>query len=206
METNFFHPSLILIIGSLLLPLVKEPFRKIYLCVVPLVTFLNVLYLNWHPGTYGVVTFMGDWTLTFGRVDNLSMIFAFIMSLMAIIGTVYGLHVKDDVQHIAACSGARYCIRQILDRVDRLPVLSDEQRDVGSRADDGHSGLVCARGRGYVGADPGHDPLDDLRACAMSSPSSAFSGSLPRADSVLAMTCAGVKPTPRSPRPPSDTT
>lgn len=102
METNFFHPSLILIIGALLLPLVKEPFRKIYLCVVPLVTFLNVLYLNWHPGTYGVVTFMGDWTLTFGRVDNLSIIFAFIMSLMAIIGTVYGLHVKDDVQHIAA--------------------------------------------------------------------------------------------------------
>lgn len=102
METNFIHPSLILIIGALLLPLVKEPFRKLYLCVVPLVTFLNVLYLNWHPGTHGVVTFMGDWTLTFGRVDNLSMIFAFIMALMAIIGTVYGLHVKDDVQHIAA--------------------------------------------------------------------------------------------------------
>jgi len=102
METNFFHPSLILIVGALLLPLIKEPFRKIYLCVVPLVTFLNVLYLNWNPGTYGVVTFMGDWTLTFGRVDNLSMIFAFIMSLMAIIGTVYGLHVKDDVEHIAA--------------------------------------------------------------------------------------------------------
>ncbi len=102
METNFIHPSLILIIGALLLPFVKEPFRKLYLCGVPLLTFFDVLYLNWHPGTHGIVTFMGDWTLTFGRVDNLSMIFAFIMSLMAIIGTVYGLHVKDDVQHIAA--------------------------------------------------------------------------------------------------------
>lgn len=102
METNFIHPSLILICGALLLPLVKEPFRKMYLCGVPLVTFIDVLYLNWHPGTYGIVSFMGDWTLTFGRVDNLSMIFAFIMSLMAIIGTIYGLHLKDDVQHIAA--------------------------------------------------------------------------------------------------------
>ncbi|EKD38325.1 MAG: hypothetical protein ACD_75C00773G0004 [uncultured bacterium] len=102
MATSFIHPSLILIFGALLLPLIKEPFRKIYLCGVPLLTFLDVLYLNWHPGMHGVVTFMGDWTLTFGRVDNLSMIFAFIMSLMAIIGTVYGLHVKDDVEHIAA--------------------------------------------------------------------------------------------------------
>jgi multicomponent Na+:H+ antiporter subunit D len=45
---------------------------------------------------------MEKWTLTFGRVDNLSMIFAFIMALMAIIGTVYGLHVKENSQHIAA--------------------------------------------------------------------------------------------------------
>lgn len=102
MATSFIHPSLILIFGALLLPLIKEPFRKIYLCGVPLLTFLDVLYLNWHPGMHGVVTFMGDWTLTFGRVDNLSIVFAFIMSLMAIIGTVYGLHVKDDVEHIAA--------------------------------------------------------------------------------------------------------
>ena len=43
-----------------------------------------------------------QWKLTFGRVDSLSMIFGFIMSLMAIIGTIYGLHVKDDWQHIAA--------------------------------------------------------------------------------------------------------
>jgi multicomponent Na+:H+ antiporter subunit D len=102
MATSFIHPALILIFGALLLPLIKEPFRKIYLCGVPILTFLDVLYLNGHPGMHGVVVFMGDWTLTFGRVDNLSMIFAFIMSLMAIIGTVYGLHVKDDVQHIAA--------------------------------------------------------------------------------------------------------
>jgi multicomponent Na+:H+ antiporter subunit D len=102
MTTSFIHPALILIFGALLLPCIKEPFRKFYLCGVPLLTFVDVLFLNWHPGVHGVVLFMGDWTLTFGRVDKLSMIFGFIMALMAIIGTVYGLHVRDNWQHIAA--------------------------------------------------------------------------------------------------------
>ncbi len=102
MTTSFIHPALILICGALILPFIKEPFRKLYLCSVPLITFLDVIFLNWQPGAHGVVLFMGDWTLTFGRVDNLSMIFGFIMSLMAIIGTVYGLHVEDNKQHIAA--------------------------------------------------------------------------------------------------------
>ena len=102
MTTSFIHPALILICGALILPFIKEPFRKLYLCSVPIMTFLDVIYMSWHPGVYGVVTFMGRWTLTFGRVDNLSMVFGFIMALMAIIGTVYGLHVKDNLQHIAA--------------------------------------------------------------------------------------------------------
>lgn len=102
MTTSFIHPALILMFGALILPFIKDPFRKIYLCSVPILTFLDVLYLSWHPGVHGVVTFMGEWTLTFGRVDNLSMIFGFIMALMAIIGTVYGLHVKDNLQHIAS--------------------------------------------------------------------------------------------------------
>ncbi len=102
MTTSFIHPALILIFGALLLPFIKEPFRKLYLCSVPILTFLDVIYLSWHPGVHGVVTFMGEWTLTFGRVDSLSMIFGFIMALMAIIGTIYGLHVKDNQQHIAA--------------------------------------------------------------------------------------------------------
>lgn len=102
MTTSFIHPALILIAGACILPFVKEPFRKLYLCIVPILTFLDVIYLSWHPGVHGVVSFMGDWTLTFGRVDSLSMIFGFIMALMAIIGTIYGLHVKDNWQHIAS--------------------------------------------------------------------------------------------------------
>lgn len=88
-------------VGACLLPLVRGPFRKPYLFLVPLLTFIDVIYLSQNPGTYGVLQFM-DWTLTFGRVDRLSMIFGFIMALMAIIGTIYGMHVEDEWQHIAA--------------------------------------------------------------------------------------------------------
>jgi multicomponent Na+:H+ antiporter subunit D len=102
MTTSFIHPALIMIFGALLLPFIKGVFRKPYLVMVPLLTLLSVVYLSWHPGIYGVVNFMGDWTLTFGRVDRLAMVFGFIMALMAIIGTIYGLHVKDDWQHIAS--------------------------------------------------------------------------------------------------------
>ena len=101
MTISFMHPALIMIVGALLLPFFRGPFRKPYMILVPVLAFADVLYLSGHPGTYGVVQFM-DWELTFGRVDRLSMIFAFIMSLMAIIGTIYGLHVEDEYQHMAA--------------------------------------------------------------------------------------------------------
>ena len=101
MTSSFIHPALIMILGACFLPVFKEPFRRPYLVLVPVLTFLDVLYLSAHAGTYGIFHFM-QWTLTFGRVDNLSMVFGFIMALMAIIGTIYGLHVKDNWQHIAA--------------------------------------------------------------------------------------------------------
>ncbi|WP_136798550.1 Na(+)/H(+) antiporter subunit D [Desulfosediminicola ganghwensis] len=102
MTTSFIHPALILICGALILPFIKDPFRKPYLVLIPFLTFIDVLYLSQHHGVYGVFTFMEDWTLTFGRVDSLSLVFAFIMALMSIIGTVYGLHVEDEWHHIAA--------------------------------------------------------------------------------------------------------
>ena len=102
MTGSFIHPALIMIAGALVLPFIRGPFRKPYLCLIPILAFCDVLYLNQFPGTYGVITLLDRWTLVFGRIDSLSMVFAFIMALMAIIGTIYGLHVEDEWQHIAA--------------------------------------------------------------------------------------------------------
>ncbi len=98
--TNFWlHPALILIVGGLILPFMKGPLRKPFLMAVPMLTFVTVLGLD--KGVHGVVQFI-DWQLTFGRVDQLSLVFAYIMSLMAIVGTLYSLNNEDNGHHIAA--------------------------------------------------------------------------------------------------------
>ncbi len=100
MTSNFLHPSLILIVGAFLLPFIPRAMKKPYLFIVPLLAFVDVLFFM-ENGTYGVVKFM-EWDLIFGRVDALAKVFAYIMTLMCIIGSVYGMHVDNDWEHVAA--------------------------------------------------------------------------------------------------------
>jgi multicomponent Na+:H+ antiporter subunit D len=99
MNNFWLHPALILIGGALLLPLVPARLKKGYLLVIPALVFARTLYLQ--AGVFAQVQVL-DWTLVFGRVDKLSLVFGYIMSLMCILGTLYGLHVKEDAQHIAS--------------------------------------------------------------------------------------------------------
>ena len=99
MNDFWLHPALILLAGALLLPLVPARLRPVYLLLIPGLTFLRTLSLT--HGTFGSVAFV-DWTLVFGRVDGLSNVFGYIMSLMCVLGTLYALHVKDTGQHVAA--------------------------------------------------------------------------------------------------------
>ncbi len=100
MIDSWIHPSLILLAGCCILPFIKGYARKFFMVMVPVLTFINVWQFS-PEGVHGIITIM-DWQLVFGRVDSLSQIFAYIMSLMCIIGTIYGLHVEDDLQHIVA--------------------------------------------------------------------------------------------------------
>jgi len=95
----WLHPALILILGGALLPLVPERFRKAYLILIPVLTFLRTAALA--PGTFAEVGFL-EWKLVFGRVDRLSTVFGYIMSLMCILGSLYGLQVRENAQHQAA--------------------------------------------------------------------------------------------------------
>src|ERR1035441_357704 len=87
MNSFWLHPSLILILGSLLLLVVPARLKKGYLLLIPILLFARILTMG-----------RGE----FGRVDALSSVFGYIMSLMCILGTLYGLHVKEDAQHIAS--------------------------------------------------------------------------------------------------------
>ena len=98
---HWFHPALVLLLGDAALPLVPARLKKTWLLVIPALSFVLVLTMTLGRGEYWHVGFL-KWTLIFGRVDSLSLVFAHIMSLMCIIGTLFGLHVKDDAEHIAA--------------------------------------------------------------------------------------------------------
>jgi multicomponent Na+:H+ antiporter subunit D len=104
MSNFWLHPSLILIFGALLLPLVPQRLKKSYLLLIPFLLFARILSMHAAGSEQlllGKVSYLG-WTLIFGRIDRLSMVFGYIMSLMCILGTLYGLHVKENRQHIAS--------------------------------------------------------------------------------------------------------
>ena len=101
MNNFWLHPTLILLFGALLLPLFRGRARTVLLLTVPILAFVRVLSMNADLGIHGTVQFL-DWHLTFGRVDKLSQVFGHIMTLMCVIGSLYGLHVKNPLEHVAS--------------------------------------------------------------------------------------------------------
>jgi multicomponent Na+:H+ antiporter subunit D len=99
MSDFWLHPAWIMLVGAVLLPLVPGRLRKVWLLLVPALAFARTLAMG--QGVFGEVQFL-QWTLVFGRVDKLSLVFGYIMTLMAILGTLYGLQVKRVGEHVAA--------------------------------------------------------------------------------------------------------
>jgi len=101
MTEPWIHPSAVLLLGAVILPLLPKALRRICIVLVPVLAFCAVLLMQGHNGVYGVLPFM-KWQLIFGKVDALSMVFAYIMTLMCVIGSIYGLHVEEAAQHSVA--------------------------------------------------------------------------------------------------------
>jgi multicomponent Na+:H+ antiporter subunit D len=97
---NPVHPSLIFVGASLALPLIRARLLKQgLLLAAPLVALADLLFLP--PGQYWTCRFM-TYDLVPVRVDSLSICFAYVFVVMAFLGMVYALHVKEDGQHAAA--------------------------------------------------------------------------------------------------------
>ncbi len=99
MNELWLHPSLLLLLGAALLPILPKAFRKVWLLAVPAGVF--ALVATMPMGEFGNVRFL-DWTLEFGRVDAISRVFAIIMALMCLLGTLYALKVENTGEHVAA--------------------------------------------------------------------------------------------------------
>src|SRR5215471_3248054 len=103
MTLEWVHPGLLLILGAWLLPLLRGRLQRAAMILLPAAALLDCLLMR--PGRYGVISFLGQ-ELTLGRVDRLSLVFSYVFSIMALLGMIYALHVRDTVQHIAALTYA----------------------------------------------------------------------------------------------------
>ncbi|MEA3231579.1 MAG: proton-conducting transporter membrane subunit, partial [Thermodesulfobacteriota bacterium] len=92
-------PAVIFIAGAVFVPIFRGRGKLMYLLSLPVLAGLDLLYLP--TGQSWATTFL-DYSLIFCRVDRLSLAFGYVFVLIAFIGMIYSLHVKDDVQHMAA--------------------------------------------------------------------------------------------------------
>ncbi|WP_028747951.1 Na(+)/H(+) antiporter subunit D [Rhizobium mesoamericanum] len=97
--TDFVHPAVIFILGALPIAFLNGRVRKVYLLVIPALAILAVLTMQ--PGNYGASQFIGQ-EILIAKVDRLSTVFATVFTIMALIGTVYALHLTHADQHVAA--------------------------------------------------------------------------------------------------------
>ena len=96
---EWLHPGLIYIFGALLIPVLKGRWQKAYMLMLPIVALIDLTFMT--EGTYWSFP-VSDYVLTFGRVDKLSLIFAFVFVIASFCITLYALHVKENGQHVAA--------------------------------------------------------------------------------------------------------
>ncbi len=96
---EFVHPALLFMLGALPIPFLKGSIRKTYLVLIPVLAIVVVLTME--PGSYGAAHFIGQ-EILFAKVDKLSIVFATVFTIMALIGMVYALHLSQAGQHVAA--------------------------------------------------------------------------------------------------------
>ncbi len=95
---SWIHPALFFFVGALLLPLLRGKAKKGFILLIPVAAIASVALTGY--GTYGVYHFLGMEGV-FGRVDKLSMVFAWVFVIMAFLGALYALHREEDGHHIA---------------------------------------------------------------------------------------------------------
>jgi multicomponent Na+:H+ antiporter subunit D len=93
------HPALLLIGGALLIPLLHGKAQQVYRVALPLA--LVAWMFSLPQGEFGVIQVL-DFELVLARADKLSLVFGYVFSIICVVGAVYSLHVRDNIQHVAA--------------------------------------------------------------------------------------------------------
>ncbi|MBP1745452.1 MAG: dehydrogenase (quinone) [Deltaproteobacteria bacterium] len=96
---RWIHPAIFFFIGALILPLFRGKAKKFVILLIPALSIIDVALMM--EGVYGSYSFLNA-DIIFGRVDKLSLVFAWVFTIMGFLGAIYSLHVEEDGHHIAA--------------------------------------------------------------------------------------------------------
>ncbi|NQE53221.1 F(420)H(2) dehydrogenase subunit L [ANME-1 cluster archaeon GoMg3.2] len=101
---EWFHPGFVYLFGAFLVPLLKGKVKQVYVLLLPAIAFVILLLISkgvFGEGPFWQFSFMG-YELTLGRIDPLSMVFAYIFVIASFCMFLYAIHIKEDWQHVAA--------------------------------------------------------------------------------------------------------
>ncbi len=95
---NSMAPFLVFYLGAALVAVTRGQVRSFVMLAIPLVGTFNLFTIaNADAATVAVF----DYTLTYLRVDRLSLLFGYLFHLAAFIGITFSLHLRDTTQHVA---------------------------------------------------------------------------------------------------------
>ncbi len=96
---RWIHPAIFFFIGALILPLFRGKAKKFVVLLIPALSIIDVALMM--EGVYGSYSFLNA-NIIFGRVDKLSLVFAWVFTIMGFLGSIYALHIEEDGHHMAA--------------------------------------------------------------------------------------------------------
>ena len=96
--TTNLVPALIFMVGGMLVPFFKGRAKSVYMLLIPVVGFLNLIHIP--IGDHHYLAF-GDFNLVLLHVDRLSLLFGYIFHIVAFIAVIYILGFKNDVEYVA---------------------------------------------------------------------------------------------------------
>lgn len=96
--TSNLLPALIFMLGGLLIPFFKGRAKSVYMLMIPVVGFINLL--NIPMGEHHLMGF-GDFNLVLLNIDRLNLVFGYIYHIIAFITVIYILNFKNDVEYVA---------------------------------------------------------------------------------------------------------
>ncbi|MCG8532907.1 MAG: Na(+)/H(+) antiporter subunit D, partial [Desulfovibrionales bacterium] len=96
--TSNIMPALIFILGGLLVPFFRGRAKSVYMVMIPVVGFINLLMI---PAGQTLALSLGGFDLVLMKLDRLNLMFGYIFHIISFITVIYILNFKDNLEFVA---------------------------------------------------------------------------------------------------------